>query len=83
MSAPFGVPLTGTMLALASDAFAAFVVDAACARADVSVEFHAADFVDGDLLPEGQPDRRVRLADKLGRLERAARRVAKVAPRTR
>ncbi len=95
MSAPLGIPLTGTMLALANDAFAEFVVDRACDTHGTPdddhglidngpmLELHAADFVDGDLLPDGQPDRRVRLADKLRRIERAARRVVRFAPAMR
>lgn len=83
LSAPWGIPLTGTTLALLGDDAAAALVDAAADDADVSIEFHAADFVDGRLLPEGQPDRRVRLSDKLVRMEAAARRVVQVAPRSR
>jgi ketosteroid isomerase-like protein len=75
MSAPWGLPFTGTTLALLPDGAAAVLADAACAADDVVFEVHAADFVDGALLPEGQPDRRVRLSDKLRRIERAARRV--------
>lgn len=80
MSAPLGVPFTGTTLALLSDRAAAAVTRAACQSDDVSLEVHAADFVRGALLPNGQPDRGVRLTEKLRRIEAAARCVVRVAP---
>ena len=80
ISAPWGVPLTGTVLALLPDSAAAWLGDAAALRSsgvgdDPLLELHAADFVDGELLPAGQPDRHVPLVDKLRRIERAARAV--------
>jgi hypothetical protein len=81
LSAPRGVPFTGTMLAVLGDRAARALVSSACASEDVTLELHAADFVAGSLLPVGQPDAAVRLSDKLTRIEQAARRVVQVAPR--
>ncbi len=79
LSAPWGIPFTGTMLALLPDGCAHWLSTAARAADDVSLELHAADFVDGHLLPAGQPERDVPLVDKLARIERACRSVVDVA----
>jgi hypothetical protein len=71
MSAPYGVPFTGTLLALLPDVAVDVLVDAVAADPDGQLELHAADFVDGRALPAAQPDAHVRLADKLRRIERA------------
>ncbi|MDP2342316.1 MAG: polysaccharide deacetylase family protein [Deltaproteobacteria bacterium] len=76
ISAPWGIPFTGTMLALLPDRAARWLSSAAGDDDDVMLELHAADFVEGALLPPGQPDRLVPLADKLGRIERAVRALA-------
>jgi hypothetical protein len=73
LSAPFGIPFTGTMLALLPDRAAHWLSRAAGDDDDGLLELHAADFVEGTLLPPGQPDRLVPLTDKLRRIERAAR----------
>lgn len=71
MSAPYGVPFTGTMLALLPDAAVDVLIAAAAADPDGQLELHAADFVDGHALPAAQPDAHLRLSDKLRRIERA------------
>ena len=75
ISAPLGIPFTGTVLALLPDLLADALSAAAADDDDVMLELHAADFVEGSLLPRGQPDRGVALADKLRRIERAAKRI--------
>ena len=77
LSAPWGIPLTGTTLALLPDRAADWLGAAAGDDDDATLELHAADFVEGALLPSGQPDRDVPLADKLRRIERVARRLAR------
>jgi hypothetical protein len=73
-----GLPWTGTTLALLPDAAADALTTVALstsAASDLVFELHAADFVDGTMLPEDQPEARVPLADKLRRIERAVARV--------
>ena len=75
LSAAWGIPFTGTMLALLPDSAGVCLTEGAVKNDDVQLELHAADFVEGSLLPPGQPERAVPLALKLARLQRAARRV--------
>ncbi len=73
-----GLPWIGTTLALLPDAAGDALTSVALAAArgdDVVFELHAADFVDGALLPPDQPDARVPLHDKLRRIDRALARV--------
>jgi len=73
-----GLPWLGTTLALLPDVAADALTCVALAGArgeDVVFELHAADFVDGALLPPAQPDARVPLRDKLRRIDRALARV--------
>ena len=71
ITAPAGLPWTGTTLALLGDRAAAALTKLALATtsaADLVFELHAADFADGKHLPAGQPDAHVPLAAKVRRL---------------
>jgi len=79
ISTAAGLPWLGTTLALLPDAAADALTTLALATTPAAAlvfELHAADFVDGGLLPTRQPDRDVPLLDKSRRIERAMARAA-------
>ena len=81
ISTAWGLPWTGTTLALLPDVAADALTTLALhtprpAHWPLVFELHAADFADGRHLPAAQPDAAVPLRDKLRRLERTLARLA-------